>query len=201
MAKPYSKALVFAVSATFSLAWSHRAGADELLIDDPGEHPDYIFDAEPHLLLGVFKPPGPAAGTGLGVGFRGTIEIFDNGFVPSINNTVGIGFGVDWMRYDRADRACVNQAAGSNCRIVQVEESVDYFWIPVVLQWNFWLSDNWSVFGEPGVALRVTNEGDSEVSFDPFNLWVGGRFHFSDAVALTMRIGYPTFSIGVSFLF
>ena len=29
----------------------------------------------------------------------------------------------------------------------------------------------------------------------------GGRYHFTDSLALTMRIGYPTFSLGVSFLF
>jgi hypothetical protein len=30
-------------------------------------------------------------------------------------------------------------------------------------------------------------------------LWVGGRFHFNDKISLTMRIGYPDFSFGVSF--
>jgi hypothetical protein len=29
----------------------------------------------------------------------------------------------------------------------------------------------------------------------------GGRFHFNDSLALTMRVGYPSFSLGVSFLF
>ena len=33
-----------------------------------------------------------------------------------------------------------------------------------------------------------------------FTFYVGGRFHFSDSVALTMRIGHPIdFSLGVSF--
>ena len=197
MSKPYLKAPLFAASFTLALVWSRGAAADELLIDDPGEHPDYIFDAEPHLLIGVFKPPGPAAGTGLGVGFRGTIEIFDNGFVPSINNTVGVGFGVDWMRYDRAERACVNQAPGDNCRIVEVDESMDYFWIPVVMQWNFWLSENWRVFGEPGGAIRF-GKGDAK----PLPVLMGGgRLHFSDYIALTLRAGYPSFSVGISFLF
>jgi hypothetical protein len=27
----------------------------------------------------------------------------------------------------------------------------------------------------------------------------GGRYHFTDKIALTMRAGYPAFSIGVSF--
>ena len=30
--------------------------------------------------------------------------------------------------------------------------------------------------------------------------WVGGRYHFSDSVSLTMRLGYPDLlTIGVSF--
>jgi hypothetical protein len=32
-----------------------------------------------------------------------------------------------------------------------------------------------------------------------FTLYAGGRYHFSDSVALTLRIGYPTLSVGVSF--
>jgi hypothetical protein len=30
-------------------------------------------------------------------------------------------------------------------------------------------------------------------------IMAGGRYHFSENVALTMRVGYPSFSIGVSF--
>ena len=67
-----------------------------------------------------------------------------------------------------------------------------------MLQWNFWLSRNWSVFGEPGLAFRIADPGDSKL--DTFLIYGGGRFHFSEAAALTMRIGHPTFSLGVSFL-
>jgi hypothetical protein len=70
--------------------------------------------------------------------------------------------------------------------------------LPVVMQWNFWLHPRWSVFGEPGVAFRVRRYRDNK--FDPFILYGGGRFHFTDTITLTMRIGYPTFSVGVSFL-
>jgi hypothetical protein len=201
MSPAVTKSCVLAAAVAGLLsAFARPAGADTLRIKYPGEHPDYVFEAEPHLLLGLFKPPGPAAGTGFGAGFRGTIEIVDNGFIGTINNSVGIGFGLDWIHYDRHEKNC-NRAAGDSCISVEDDDDVDYFWIPVVLQWNFWLSDNWSVFGEPGVSLRITEAGDNDVSFDPFNVWAGGRWHFSDAAALTMRIGYPTFSVGVSFLF
>jgi hypothetical protein len=137
--------------------------ADQSTIKLPGAHPDYSFEAEPHLLVAPFDDFRP------GVGFRGTIELVDNGFVSSINNTVGLGFGADWSR--------------------------DHFRVPVVMQWNFWLSRNWSVFGEPG---GLVDFGD-KTRFHPA-FYAGGRFHFTDRVSLTMRVGHPTASVGVSFL-
>lgn len=41
---------------------------------------------------------------------------------------------------------------------------------------------------------------DGNLELEPFVLYAGGRYHFTDDIALTMRIGYPTFSLGVSFL-
>jgi hypothetical protein len=163
--------------------------ADRLVIRKPGVHPEYNLEAEPHLALGFIDPPGPAHGTGVGLGFRGAIEIVDNGFVPTINNTVAIGFGIDWLRY-----------GGGRCPADPTEpceEGHTNLWIPLVLQWNFWLSEDWSVFGEPGPALRLD---DSNVSVEPLGFWAGGRWHFAQYAALTMRVGYPTFTVGVSLL-
>src|SRR6478735_6628979 len=64
------------------------ARADTLIIKNPGDHPKYYFEAEPHLVLGFIDPPGYAAGTGFGAGFRGSIPLMRNGFVPSINNSI-----------------------------------------------------------------------------------------------------------------
>jgi hypothetical protein len=157
--------------------WSitNDAFADQSLIKHPGAHPDYVFEAEPHLAVGFVDPPGGKDhGKGFGPGFRGTIELVDNGFISSIKNTVGLGFGLDWF------------VAGSKHST---------FWVPVVMQWNFWLSRNWSVFGEPGGAIFFGDKtGASPVFF------AGGRFHFSDVAALTLRVGYPALTVGVSFL-
>ncbi len=142
-----------------------------MVIKFPGQHPNYVFEAEPHGLLAPFHQFLP------GVGFRGTVEIVDNGFVSSINNSVGIGFGLDWVDHGA--------------------------WVPVVMQWNFWLSRNWSVFGEPGISIRVGEGIDGHAKnrgVEWLALWVGGRFHFTDRITLTMRIGRPTLAVGVSFL-
>lgn len=196
------RALVLGSLLAAVLGWSREAAADTLVIKRPGYHPRYSFEAEPHLLVGFIDPPGAANGNGIGAGFRGTIPVVQNGFVPSINNSVGIGFGIDFVHYGSGSyRNVVCDSAG---RCVQVERgnSVNSIWIPVVMQWNFFLSRNWSVFGEPGLSLRFeSNEGaDRGLHVEPFHLYLGGRYHFSDNVTLTMRVGYPTFSIGVSFL-
>jgi hypothetical protein len=152
------------------LGVSGHARADEMVIKFPGLHPNYVFEAEPHALLELSDNFLP------GLGFRGTIVVLRNGFVPSINNSIGITFGADW-----------------------VDQGV---WLPVAMQWNFWLSRNWSVFGEPGLAFRLGQglDGSHDDHLGWLGLWVGGRYHFTDRVTLTLRVGRPTLSVGVSFL-
>ena len=151
-----------ALAAAIVLA-AGPALADVSTIKSPGAHADYVFEAEPHALVAPFDGFHP------GVGFRGTFNIGDNGFVSSINNSVGIGIGVDWSK--------------------------DHVRIPVVMQWNFWLSRNWSVFGEPGGLLDFGKKPKPRPAF-----YAGGRFHFTERITLTMRVGHPTASVGVSFL-
>jgi hypothetical protein len=188
-------AILGLVAAT---AWPAAAHADTLVINNPGDHPRYTFELEPHLVLGFIEPPGYASGAGFGVGFRGSIPIVRNGFIPSINNSVAIGFGMDFARYGRGSY-CVEGGVVSNCNRRQID-GFNEFYFPVVLQWNFFLSRNWSVFGEPGVALNYHGwDGPRAVDVDPFIFFLGGRYHFSDKVTLTMRMGYPAFSVGASF--
>ena len=92
--------------------------------------------------------------------------------MKGINDSIGVGVGLDF-------------APGGP----------GYFFIPVVMQWNFWLSTHWSVFGEPG--LGFTN--GARTALDPFVFYAGGRFNFTEHIALTLRVGYPDISVGVSF--
>jgi len=186
-----------------SWSWCGSARAQST-IKQPGAHPAYVFEAEPHLDAGLFDPPGFGGGTGLGFGFRGTLELVKNGFISKLNNSVGLGFGVDYLRYDgwQGPRGACQQfvpgpAGVPICVRTTSINHVNYFYFPVVMQWNFWLHRDWSVFGEPGLALYVQ---DGQVEFTPFVFYVGGRYRLTDRVTLTMRIGYPTFSFGASFL-
>lgn len=191
--------MVATLTAASQYAVSDPALADTLIIKNPGDHPRYSFELEPHLVLGFIDPPGYASGAGFGLGFRGSIPLVRNGFIPSINNSVAIGFGMDFARYGRGDY-CRNGGVLANCDRRRLD-GFNEFYFPVVLQWNFFLSRNWSVFGEPGIALTYHGwDGPRAVDLEPFVFYVGGRYHFSDKVTLTMRIGYPAFSVGASFL-
>jgi hypothetical protein len=161
-------------------------------------------ELEPHLLLGPFNPPGRARNDGFGVGMRATIDLVPDGFLAKVNDSVGLGFGLDLMRYEEGDARgrCTDYTSGPNGTRVCVEidgsgGDRDRIFLPVVMQWNFWLHRSWSVFGEPGLFLYL---GD-DTGVEPIALFAGGRYHINDSIALTLRVGYPTLSFGASFLF
>jgi len=154
-------ALLAATSALFVALPAH---ADRSTIKNDTDHPSYFFETEPHLVLAPFHHAD------IGVGFAGTFNVADQGFINGLNDSVGVNFGVNWLRNEH--------------------------WVfSAAMQWNFWLSENWSVFGEPGVAIGAHKKPD----FWP-HLGAGGRFHFTRNITLTMRVGFPVVSVGVSFL-
>jgi hypothetical protein len=98
-----------------------RLAAAQSIIKHPGDHPRYSFEAEPHLSLAPFHEGG------LGPGFRGTFVVLDNGFISSINNSIGIGVGIDWVFYgDKCDGAQPKNCVSQTDAMIQL-----------VMQWNF----------------------------------------------------------------
>jgi hypothetical protein len=196
----------FALVAAYAVVWGGVARAQST-IKTPLDRTSYAVEAEPHLDIGTFDPLGYGSGLGYGVGGRFSFEIVRNGFVPSINDSVDIGVGADLLHYDGSGvggvgSRCaqyVNGPAGTMvCRqAVTPGGASNYVFVPVVMQWNFWLARKWSVFGEPGLAIYAVDYNSFSVS--PV-FYAGGRYQFTDTVTLTFRIGYPTASIGVSFL-
>jgi hypothetical protein len=184
-----------ALVALSVLAFAGQARADDT-IKTPNDHPTYTVELEPHLLFGWANLYGSS---GYGIGGRASIPIIQNGFIPTINNSVAISFGLDLLHYDSA--------------YFGRSSSANFLFFPVAMQWNFFVHSKWSVFGEPGIYIykgffdsfcdglpaNVPCTAPHSFGVQPmFN--VGGRYHFSEHVALTMRVGYPTFSIGVSFM-
>lgn len=184
-------ALAVAVSLAVSLG---APGALATTIIKNPNPPKYSVEIEPHLSINAstFNDWGY---WGYGPGVRFGIPVAGPAFVPKINDSVAISVGAELLRSYR------KYCAGPTC------DDLGYWalFIPVALQWNFWITDKWSAFGEPGLVVRTAFDGCSKVQGcggPPvyFAGWVGARYHFTDAVSLTMRVGFPTgFSIGVSF--
>ena len=183
------------------------ARADDT-IKRPGDHPDYAVEVEPHLLWG-FEHYNYAPTDGIGLGGRFSIPIVHNGFVPSINNSVAIGFGLDWLHYSYGGCYYYNGYKPGFCANIG---AANYLLVPIVMQWNFFVAKHWSVFGEPGLAVYhgfldyCANVAPGAPCSNPtttgveFAFYAGGRYYFNDHSALVIRIGYPTFSLGVSFM-
>ncbi len=192
---------------TLSVLLLPRVAAAQSTIKAPGDRPSYVLELEPHASLGLFDPPGRwAGGDGLGAGGRAAFEIVDVGFVPTINDSVAIGVGADIVHYAGGGGdprgTCSRYAAGPAGTNVCVEiaragGASTYVFVPVVMQWNFWLARRWSVFGEPGLSVYWSDVGGAGVA--PV-VDVGGRFHVTERVTLTLRLGYPVVTLGVSFL-
>jgi hypothetical protein len=169
------------------------ARADDT-IRHPGDHPSYAVEIEPHIVLGW---GGVYGSDGYGLGARFSIPIVQNGFVSSINNSVAISFGADLVHYDW----CWYGDHGG-C-------SANALYFPVAMQWNFFVAQHWSVFGEPGLVIyhgffEDCPNGNNcpgrpgDTGLEPA-LYLGGRYHLSEGTALTLRIGFPAFSFGFSF--
>jgi len=182
-------------------------------IKQPGAHPDYSVEIEPHLVFQWAREP--LSDEGIGLGARFTIPFLDNGPIQRINNNMGIGFGFDWVHFEdpcwgpwwrgpRDPRFFADD---------QCEATVLHF--PVVLQWNFFLTDMISVFGEPGLEIEHVNfsynwycnglgapicEVDADETDVEFVFWGGARFMFSDTFGALVRVGTPYLSAGITLL-
>jgi hypothetical protein len=165
-------------------------------IRQPGQHPDYHVDIEPHGVLGFawwdYGPYYGGIGPGFGGGARFSIPLCKNCFIPKINNNVAISFGADFVLFPF-----------NNANYVFTD-----LYLPVAMQWNFFVHKKWSVGPEFGLAPVFGVFYNYNYCGGPgcHNWWIYpdfgavARYHFSDKVALTMRIGFPEFfNIGVSF--
>jgi hypothetical protein len=204
--KPVFAGLVLALA----IAALPDTAAAQSVIKQPGNHPDYSVELDPHLVIGWGGwMPGPFDDEGFGVGLRATIPIVKQGPIKKINNSMGIGFGGDFLFY--GDDNC----GWGRWRGGLYDCGGNSLLLPVVLQWNFWLTDVISVFGEPGLAIRHTwihfdypcnspsgicEDDDTDLDFVPFIMFAGGRFMFGDTVGLTVRLGWPYLGVGATFL-
>jgi hypothetical protein len=206
------RVLAFALAGLI-VFWSALGRAQ---IREPGAHLHYGVEVEPQLTLKLFHVPGEASG--LGPGIRFSVPILKDGPIGAWNNSLVIGAGFNWNYYQE------------NCGVYFWEDSTlpprgpqrasfvkpckaHQFIVPVVVQWNFYMSRFLTLFAEPGLSLqheRRSGDGwcdgspcsakDHETKL-PFVFWAGARMMMSDSVALTIRLGTPYVSTGVSLFF
>lgn len=178
------------------------------VVRQPGNHPDYAFEIEPHLAFQWMNRHG--VDSGFGPGARFNIPFMHNGPIKSINNNMGISFGLD-VTFGGGGYGCYpndRRGIGYDCSVTEI-------WLPVAMQWNFFLTKVISVFGEPGFAIAhrrwsypwFCNGGNGPVCDTSYNDTTlepifsgGGRFMFSDKVGATVRLGFPMVTLGVNIL-
>lgn len=173
------------VATSISLASASVARGQD--IKDPNGHPDYRVELDAHFTATIFRHGliGFKGGKGkdyfgvpgFGGGIRASIELADPMFLPKLNNTIAITFGMDV----------------TSCEVCR-NDAVLYF--PIALQWNFFFSKEWAAMGELGPMIRA-DLGD-EVLPDLYTS-IGGRYLFGDSGALTLRLGFPFVTLGGSF--
>jgi hypothetical protein len=191
-------------SAVLLPAAAHAREGVAAVIRDSDAPITYAVELEPHVLVGS-APPGGGVGSGAGLGARASVVLRPQGFIDGVNDSVAIGFGLDFGHYvarygfagnrDRCTNFAPGPAGTSVC--TSVTGTSNYLFLPLVMQWNFWFTDRWSAFGEPG--LNFFHLGDRGFGISPA-LYVGGRFRLTDVITITARIGYPTLGLGASFM-
>ena len=176
-------------------------------IKQPGAHPDYSLELDPHLVIQHARGPF-FADEGIGFGLRASIPLMRNGPIPQINNNIGITFGGDFVFFD-SDFDCRNNRndfLGDECDGTNL-------WLPVTFQWNFFFTKVVSAFFEPGLAISywqtdwigdcggdLCEQNSSDLDLAEFVVFFGGRFLFTERAGMTVRIGWPYVSVGGTFL-
>jgi hypothetical protein len=119
------------------------------------------------------------------------------GSLGTTPSNLAISFGGDILYYD-------NCFFGNDC-------GANYLMVPVAAQGNLFVLRHLSFFAEGGAFLYKgwfdgCRVGDGSGCSAPSDFGIlptvalGGRIHFGGATALTLRLGYPTSTLGLSFL-
>jgi hypothetical protein len=162
-----------AFASTLVGLWATDSRAEEVVIDKPHDHPSYRLEVEPHGLIGFGRVDDGAV---LGAGLRLNFVLVDP-FIKTVNNNIAIGVGGDlfFHRYGLSGL------------------------VPLMGQWNFFVLEHFSIFGEGGLGFGFFNgKYNDHVYLTPL-LALGGRIHLVERIAITLRVGYPALSVGLSF--
>lgn len=188
------------VAAAAALLWAPAAWAQRgsLTTDQPAM--SYVRDAGPHsrpVDLSVLVGTPGALLVGFGGGVRVSFPLIHDGFIGSINNAVRLETGAEFYHW----------AFGGF--------SYETIAIPLQLRWDFFLTEQWTVFAALGVAVNVYYFEDGAGFFDaPDNtdLWgfgsgalitsaagFGALLNLSEALSLRLDASLNLLAIGLTF--
>lgn len=162
--------------------------------EDPRVRPMAVYpvEIEGHF---AFGPDNVYGSSGLGGGLRLSVPLVAAGG-PRVSDNLAITFGADVLHYD-------NCYFGNRC-------DASYLMVPAAAQFNLFLGRHFSLLAEGGAFFYrgyfdECRPGDvgcvapRDVGVLP-DLALGARVHLGPYVALVGRVGYPTATLGISFL-
>lgn len=134
------------------------------------EHPDVAFDA--HLAAGWSED--------LGIGFRADVPVLSEGIIAGTDDDLRVSLGADLVWFFNHE---------------------GFGLYPVVaLQWNFYLSPEWSIFPEVGMVLLFGEREHNWRTFVAPTVGFGVRWHWNESNALLIRLTWPTgLQLGIVF--
>jgi hypothetical protein len=133
-----------------------------------------------------------------GLGFRVDIPIVPAGLIDGTDDELALSPGLDIFFWDygdcytyRGDRYCDGYGDGIG------------FWIPIPVQWNFYLNEDWSIFPELGLGLiwddYYAGRRGGRMRLRPM-ISFGARYHFAARNAFLMRLSWPMgLQLGITF--
>lgn len=185
------------------VVWAPEAAAQQrgtMTTDNPAT--SFVRDAGPHSrpvdLSVIVGTPG-ALLVGVGGGLRVSFPLVHDGFIGTLNNAVRLETGVEFYHWS---------FGGFEYETIAV---------PIQLRWDFFLTEQWTVFAALGVAVNVYYFEDDAGFFDApedTNLWgfgsgalitsafgVGALLNLSDSISLRLDASLNLLGIGLTFRF
>ncbi len=137
------------------------------------DHDALRFDA--HVMVGYYAE--------VGLGVRLDIPVVSRGLIDGVDDdlSVTVGAEVMYIYWSGFEGIGVYPMLG--------------------LQWNFYISESWSIFVEFGATLLFSSNRDQWTdSFIWPHAMLGARWHFSERNAIFVRAGWPAgVQLGVTF--
>lgn len=137
------------------------------------DYPTHVAELGFHV-AGETVPPNDVDSRGAGVGGRLYVNVLPRGLVTGVSDSFAVGVGGEWI----------------------LSSSHKHVLVPVTAQWNFWLTDHFALFIEPGVNM-VFGAG---THVQPA-IYAGVRYVLGSSLAIIGKAGIPDATAGLGLLF